>query len=263
MSIDECTTVTQANAEQKKERNSLLILTGNKGGVGKSTIAVLAADYMIRHGMGDKLIVGDCELNDLQRTFYKIAAKSGLVGEERTRVWSMATDEAFESFMDDVAAMSGQQIIVDTGANMLNLLTGQAAFLAENLDEIGADATIVFVVGPGSESTGALKAYIKALSKLERPFRTHAILMAPEELDQEAYDLMKPASDTVRQVMEGLGIETHFLGKIPERFFCEIMRGDCLPPSKLLDKWAGRMAAKRFSAWLRDELDPILAKIAA
>lgn len=255
--------VPQENAKKKKERNRLYILTGNKGGVGKSTVAVMTADYIIRHGMGDTLIVGDCELNDLQRTFYKICSKSGLVDESRTRVWSMATDEAFEAFMDDVMAMSGQRVLVDTGANMLNLLTDQAQFLAENLEDIGADATIIFVVGPGSESTGALKAYIKAITGLESPFRTHVIMMAPEELDQADYDLMKPEAATVRQVMEGLGIETHFLGKIPERFFCEVMRGECLPPSKLLEKWQGKMAAKRFSAWLRDELDPILAKIAA
>lgn len=263
MSIDtEEMAVPQANAV-KKEKTQLFILTGNKGGVGKSTIAVLTADYMIRHGLGDRLIVGDCEMNDLQRTFYKTCSKSGLVDESRSRVWSMATDEAFEAFMDDVATMSGQRVIVDTGANMLAMLTDQASFLSENLDEIDADATIIFVVGPGSESTGALKAYVKAISKLEKPFKTHAVLMAPEELDQSEYDLMKPEASTVRQVMEGLGITLHFLGKIPERFFTEIMRGECLPPSKLLEKWAGKMAAKRFAAWLRDSLDPILAKIAA
>lgn len=263
MSIDTGKIDPQTNAEQKMERNRLYILTGNKGGVGKSTIAVLTADFLIRHGKGDRLIIGDSELNDLQRTFYKIASKSGLIGEDQTRVWSMATDEGFEAFMDDVMAMSGQQVIVDTGANMLGLLTDQASFLAENLDEIGADACVIFVVGPGSESTGALKAYIKAVTKLEKPFRTHVVMMAPEDIPQEAYDLMKPESGTVRQVMEGLGIETHFLGKIPERFFSEIMRGDCLPPSKLLEKWNGKMAAKRFAAWLRDQLDPVLAKIAA
>lgn len=255
--------IPQANVELKKDRNQIYILTGNKGGVGKSTVAVLLADFEIRHGQGESLIVGDCEMNDLQRTFYKICSKSGLVGEEQTRVWSMATDEAFESFMDDVMAMSGKSVIVDTGANMLSMLTDQSAFLSENLEEIGSDATIVFIVGPGSESTGALKAYIKSISKLDRPFKTHVVLMAPEELDQSEYDLMKPEASTVRQVMEGLGITLHFLGKIPERFFTEIMRGECLPPSKLLEKWAGKMAAKRFAAWLRDSLDPILAKIAA
>lgn len=253
----------QADAGQGKAKSRLYILTGNKGGVGKSTVAVLLADWMIRHGRGDKLIVGDCELSDLQRTFYKICSKSGLVGEDQARVWSMATDEAFEAFMDDVMGMPGREIIVDTGANMLTLLTDQASFLAENLDDIGADATVIFVAGPGSESTGALKAYVKAVSKLDRPFRTHVVTMAPEEIERDAYDLMKPAGATVRQVMEGLGIETHFLGKLPERFFSEIMRGDCLPPSKLLEKWAGRMAAKRFAAWLRDRLDPVLARIAA
>lgn len=245
------------------ERNSLIITTGNKGGVGKSTVDTLLADYLIRNGHGDSLVIGDSEMSDLQRTFYSIMRNSGLVDESQAHVWSMADDEKFECFLDDVNGMSGKRIIVDTGANMLNLLTSQAEFLADNISEIHTDATILFIAGPGKESTDALMAYVEAIARLETPFVTHVIMMAGEELAREDYDLMKsPAAADLRKVLEVLKIKVHFLGKIPERFFVEIMRGDRLPPLKLMEKWQGKMASKRLAMYLKDVIDPIFAQIA-
>lgn len=246
-----------------KARNRLIITTGNKGGVGKSTTAVLLADYLLRKGLGEDLVIGDSEMSDLQRTFYSIMTKSGLVDQGQTHVWTMATDENFELFLDDLNGMAGKTVIVDTGANMLNLLTGQAAFLAENLNDIHTDAKILFVVGPGRESTDALMAYIQEIARLDAPFKTHVIMMAGEEIDKADYDLMKnPGAADLRGVLDVLKIKSHYLGKIPERFFVEIMRGDRLPPSRLLEKWQGKMASKRFAAWLRDVVDPIFGQIA-
>lgn len=236
-------------------KNLLLLITGNKGGIGKSYVSILIADYILRHFGREDLIIGDCEASDSQRTFCSCMLESALVLEEQIKIWSMRNDEDFERMMDAISLYNQKKIIVDTGANMLELLTNQIDFLAENMEEINTDVKIIFVIGPAEESTDAAREYLQAIFKYPA-IKSYFVLMSAEDLSQGDYHIIKsPEAQDVRQAIDQLKIPLHFIGKTPERFFMQIMREDRLPPSKLLEKLSGSMAAKRFMRWLTDVPD--------
>lgn len=235
------------------------IVTGNKGGVGKSLISMLLADYLIRHGLSDGLLCGDAEASDLQRTFARIMRASGLVGEDMIRAFDFMTDEGVETFIDEMGGMDGTAII-DTGANLQAYLTRQAAFLDDCREDMGGDVTIVFVASPAVESADALQEFL--MNAMGRGFRIRVVLTGPEDVAMEDYALFSnPNHDGTRMLLEDGKAKVHFLGMVPERFFQLMMRGERKVPARILEDLEGRAMRRRFLGWLTERVDPVMGEI--
>lgn len=238
---------------------NVLIITGNKGGVGKSMVSVLLADYMIRNGRANELLCGDAEASDLQRTFAAMMRGSGHVGEDAIRTFDFSSDEGMETFIDDMSDLDDRTAIIDTGANLQAYLTSQAGFLKECREDMKAEVTVIFVASPAEESATALQDF---MMKAGEGFRVRVILTGPEDIEAGDYALFRnPDYKGTLGWMEVMGVKFHFLGKIPERFFELMMRGDRKVPARILESLEGRSMKRRFAGWLSEKVDPVMAEI--
>lgn len=235
------------------------IVTGNKGGVGKSMISMLMADYMIRNGRAGDILCGDAEMSELQRTYGSQMKASGLVPHGMIRSYDFMSDKGMEDFIDDMGDLDGKTAIIDTGANLQGYLMKQAGFLADCRDDMGAELGVVFVVSPSEESAVALQDFVLNAGK---GFRMSVILTGPEDVAMGEYALFKnPEHDGTRMFLEKIGGKIHFLGTVPDRFFQLMMRGERKLPAKLLEDLEGRAIKRRFAGWISERVDPVMAEI--
>lgn len=235
------------------------IIAGNKGGVCKSTVSMLMADYVIRRGQAERLLCGDAEMTELQRTFGTQMRKSGLVDPGWIRAYDFMSDAGVEAFVDDVSGLAGYYSIIDTGANLQKHLLGQAGFLADCAGDMNGEITIVFIVSPAEESAAALQDFM--LSAGGR-FRIRVVLIGPEDIPAGEYALLKnDLYSGTRMVLEKKGCPIHFIGQIPERFFQLMMRDERKLPARILEDLEGKAMRRRFLGWLNERVDPVMGEI--
>lgn len=237
----------------------IFTVLGNKGGVGKSFISILLADYIIRHLSIENLIIGDAEMSNLQRTFYTTMTNCGLIDPKAAKIWEMNNARQFDKFLDDCSMEKGKTCIVDTGASMMEILTRQIDAISDTIDEANLGFNLVFVAGPSDDSERAAKSLIVSLKNIQN-IKTHFVLLdASDSMTMDNYAIYKTG---LVKTIERAGMPIHYMGKVPECIFSQIMREDKLPPCKLLERYENqRFARKRVCRWLNDVSDPIMSQI--
>ncbi len=242
-----------------KELNRLFTGTGNKGGVGKSFISIMLADYVIRTFGLERLSIGDAEISDIQRTFYTTMTRCGLIQPDAVKIWEMGNDRQFDRFLDDCSREDGRICVVDTGASMMEILNRQIGSISGILDEVNLEFNVVFVAGSSEDSERAAKSFLLSLAQAKN-VKAHFVLMDPADyMTMENYAIFRTG---LAKAIGKAGIPIHYIGKVPDCVFSQIMGEDRLPPCKLIERYEDqRFARSRICRWLNDVSDPIMRRI--
>jgi hypothetical protein len=235
----------------------IIIFTGNKGGVGKSFAAALAADYV--HRYGKNFIVGDSEAAKGQATFWNIMRH--VIPGDTIKSWRLGTDSGFATMLDDLEPLKGEDstAIIDTGASMLESLAKNLALLVAARDDLDIDIKVVFVAGPLPDSAVAARQYLKEQMNFDNPIKTHFLLLSPTGELQPEYAIA--SADDIQKGIAKTGGEILFLGTVRQDFFDHIMKEIKLPNEILRDAGTGYGTRKQLALWLSQVLDPVFSKI--
>lgn len=127
-----------------------VISTGDKGGVGKSTVTALLADYSLSHHTPATLIEGDVAIMDVAPRFKGVMPVYGVdlaAGDSMTEERITSLGETLEGFQDEQ-----NTILLNAPAGLSAAIDRAAPILRGLLDELGYQLVVVWVVGPDEAS---------------------------------------------------------------------------------------------------------------
>ncbi len=233
------------------------IVTGNKGGVGKSFLSIMFVDYLMRHDKA--FLVGDAEAATVQATTWNVMRRH--VDESVIRPWQLGNTAGFEALADEIERNADQDVtaIIDTGASMMDALAENLAFLSEVSSDLGADVGVVFVSGPLPDSVAAAREYLRAQKLLEKPVPTTFLLTSPTERLQDKYAITH--DEAIQKAIPTLNGRTAFLGPVRQEYFDDVMKNFRLPGVVLKDPETGYGYRKKLDMWLKAEFDGIASEI--
>lgn len=233
------------------------IVTGNKGGIGKSFVTLLLADYLVRNNLD--FLVGDAEASSGQATTWNVMRHN--IDETQIRAWSLCDSAGFEKMADElqVNAQKDMSVVVDTGASMLHSLNQNLDFLEAINQDLKLDIGIVFIAGPLPDSVVSTRDFLRTQKQLEKPLKTTFLLMSPDGKEQQEYAVMQ--DEKVQNAIEKQGANLAFLGTVRQDFFDEIMMKFQIPYKTLANNDVGYSFRKRLDMWVKMTVDPIAAKI--
>lgn len=233
------------------------IVTGNKGGIGKSFVTLLLTDYLIRNNLD--FLVGDAEASSGQATTWNVMRRH--IPEAKIRPWSLSDSSGFEKMADELQdnAQKDMSVVVDTGASMLHSLNQNLDFLQAIQQDLKLDIGIVFVAGPLPDSVVSVRDYLRTQKQLEKPLKTTFLLMSPDGKEQQEYAVMQ--DENVQNAIEKQGANMAFLGTVRQDFFDEIMMKFQIPCKILANIDASYSFRKRLDMWIKSTVDPIAAQI--
>jgi len=234
------------------------IVTGNKGGVGKSFISIMLADYLLRHD-DNTFIVSDSEKATGQATTWNVLRR--YLPEDRIKFWELGKSSGFEALADDLQRHAAEDVIaiVDTGASMMNELAANLGFLRNVQDALGIDVGIVFVAGPLPDSAVAARDFLRQQKQLDKPIETTFLLTSPTEANQNSFQITQDAN--IQEAIPKYSGRTVFLGPVRQEYFDGVMKDFRLPHAVLKDQKAGFGYRMRFDGWLKTTFDPLAAQI--
>lgn len=239
--------------------NELFIVTGNKGGVGKSFLSSLLADYVIRTSPAS-LVVSDSEASGGQSTFWNIMRNDPLVKEDEILHWNLGKESGFEQMANDIEQMKDKKIIVDTGASMLSMLTANTSFIAEIQKALDCNVTVVFVVGSLPDSAVAARQYMKAIHETEdNKIKSHFVMISPTENNPSNFVFYN--EDDIQKAIKKLSMTSHFYGTVRQSFFDLTMKERRLPNQILSDSSMPFGTRTKYSQWVKGYSDGVIGDI--
>lgn len=139
-----------------ENRNKKLILVhGDKGGVGKSTLAGLAIDYAIQHFGQVAVVEGDEKIDDVSSRFAGVAGVQGFMVDLAR---PDASEESVIALFDELeGAGLPDVVVVNTPASASSTLDRQAKVLVEAAHDMGYSVHVAWMLGP-DDSSAALSA---------------------------------------------------------------------------------------------------------
>ena len=130
-------------------RKTILVVHGDKGGVGKSTLAALCVDYCIDQFGACAVVEGDSKIDDVARRFGGTAGVSGyLVDLARAD----ASEDAAVRLFEELERANAAHVIVNTPASASSTIDAQADLIVPAAHELGYTVTVAWLVGAGEES---------------------------------------------------------------------------------------------------------------
>lgn len=233
------------------------IITGNKGGIGKSFVTLLLADYLVRNNLD--FMVGDAEASSGQATTWNVMRRH--ISDAQIKEWALSDSAGFEKMADElqINSQKDMSVIVDTGASMLHSLTQNLDFLEAIKQDLKLDIGIVFVAGPLPDSVVAVRDYLRTQKQIEKPLKTTFLLMSPDGKEQQEYAVMQ--DEKVQDAIKKQGANVAFWGTVRQDFFDEIMMKFQIPCKILANLETGYSFRKRLDMWVKSTVDPIAAQI--
>lgn len=239
--------------------NELFIVTGNKGGVGKSFLSSVLADYVLRTEP-EKLIISDSEAAGGQSTFWNIMRNDKRIDEAKILHWNLGNEKGFEEMANAVEAMTDKKIVVDTGASMLSMLTANTDFMTEIQNALNCRIKIIFAVGALPDSAVAARQYIKAIHETkDNKIESHFVMISPTENEPENFVFYN--EDDIQKAIKKLGMTMHFFGSARQDFFDFTMKERILPSAVLADLSKPFGTRTKYSMWLKGPCDHVIGNI--
>ena len=238
--------------------NEIFIVTGNKGGVGKSFLAAMLADYILRTAPAT-LICSDSEAAEGQATFCNILLHNKDLVSGEIMNWNLGVDSGFEEMANAIEKIEDKKIVIDTGASMLSALTKNIYFLSELQKITACKIKIIFVVGALPDSAVSARQYIScihdaAVSKID----SHFILISPTEDAPEKYIFYNKTD--IKNALEKLKMKLHFYGSVRQDFFDFTMKDLKLPKAILANAVIPLGTRIKYHKWL-EQSDAVIGKI--
>jgi len=134
----------------------IFVSHGEKGGVGKSTIAALVADRALAAGMKLAVVETDNSIPDVQARFEGNANVT--LGRLALGADPEAAISRLGSWLERQASNGIEAVVINTPAAASEVFDRQAEVLGAVVDELEADLTACFAMGPSAEAVKIFEA---------------------------------------------------------------------------------------------------------
>jgi hypothetical protein len=138
---------------------TILVVHGDKGGVGKSTYATLAADWLLRQFGAVAVVEGDETIFDVAPRF---DGRTGATCLAVDLARPDASEDAIVALLSEIERAGGDShIVINTPASASKTLDAQADIIAPAIADMGYQLLVAWMVDVGEDS-----AVLSASSKL-------------------------------------------------------------------------------------------------
>lgn len=240
---------------------SLFLVTGNKGGCGKTPISTYLIDYLIRKDVDKRnILIVDCESAESQATLTRILSQS--YKQDKVYNINLSYEQGYEELISLVMENDCEYCIVDTGAGLLGELKRNLDLLSP-LSEYNIFIHIVFVVGPTPESTAAARSFLYENKKFH--ITTTFVLLAPPvenilKLKDTDFDFKK--AEDIKDLIDKPFYNVLFIPTIRQDLFDKTHIEGHLPNIILKsDKLLSIPTKIRFSNFIKNYIDPVMNEI--
>ena len=131
----------------------IVIVHGDKGGVGKSTFSGLLADYFLQKFGHCVLVEGDRKIPDVARRFEGVEGVDGkLVDLARPDL----SEEALVALFNEIEN-SGDFVVINLPAGASSTIDAQSAILFPAAEELGFEVSVAWLIGQEEDSIRLLQ----------------------------------------------------------------------------------------------------------
>lgn len=129
---------------------NILIVHGDKGGIGKSTYAGLAIDYLIQLGEGDVIVIeGDKKIDDVSRRYQEVTGVTGMLVDLARPDFS---EEAILGLFEEIERVGGNHIVINLPASGSSTIDAQAEIIMPTVRSLGYEVYVSWLVGADEDS---------------------------------------------------------------------------------------------------------------
>jgi hypothetical protein len=130
---------------------TLLFVHGDKGGVGKSTYAALAVDYLLEKYETVTVVEGDRKIPDIAERFADVDNVTGILTDLARP--DRAEDAVIKLFEEIERSGASEHVVVNTPASASSTIDSKADLLIPVAHEMGYQVLVVWMVGKGDISS--------------------------------------------------------------------------------------------------------------
>jgi NAD(P)-dependent dehydrogenase (short-subunit alcohol dehydrogenase family) len=128
----------------------MIFVHGDKGGVGKSTLAALIVDYALHSGLATALVEGDLTIRDVAPRFENTAASIIDVDLARPDLSEDAIVALFSAVEEHLG--DAEIVVINTPASSSATLDKQAEIIAPTIAEMGFSLRVAWMIDVGEDS---------------------------------------------------------------------------------------------------------------
>lgn len=128
---------------------TILIVHGDKGGVGKTTYASLAIDYLLNKYGAATVIEGDKKIADVLARYVGVSGVKGLTVDLARPDLS---EEAIIGLFAKIEEIGGDHIVINCPASASGTIDAQAEIIMPAAQELGYQVIVAWLMGPGEDS---------------------------------------------------------------------------------------------------------------
>ena len=131
----------------------LVIVHGDKGGVGKSTFAGLTVDYFLERTGKCVVVEGDKKIPDVAARFGGVP---GVVGKIVDLARPDLSEEAIVALFSEIEKIGGDHVVINLPAGASSTIDAQSEILYPAAHELGFEVCIAWILGSGEDSVRLL-----------------------------------------------------------------------------------------------------------
>ncbi len=232
---------------------NLTIVTGNKGGIGKSFISTMLVDYMLRYNK--KFYALDSETSSIQATFAKNLHQ--YISSDNFKNLNIQTQAQTEELVSDLDAHKNEEgiYIMDTGASSLDKLVENLSFFGDVKKALSIDISLTFLVSPYTDSVVAAKTLLKALRTMQEPLKVNFLIFSATGMVQNDFAFEQDVR--LQEVITELSCSKFYLPTIRQDYFDLVMQEHILPSAYIANINTPFGTRLRLESWLKGTFDPI------
>ena len=132
-----------------KAIKTLLIIHGDKGGNGKSTLSVLAADFAIEQFGRVAIVEGDAKINDVARRFAGVPEVAGYLVDLARQD---ASEDAAVRLFEEMERSGAEHVIINTPASASSTIDAQADLILPAARDLGYRIVVGWMIGADEDS---------------------------------------------------------------------------------------------------------------
>lgn len=132
-------------------KKSILVVHGDKGGIGKSTYAGLAIDYLTSRTNDGSVIVieGDKKIDDVARRYQGIEGVSGMLVDLARPDFS---EEAILALFEEIERADGKHVVINLPASASSTIDAQAEIVMATVRNLGYEIYVAWLIGRDEDS---------------------------------------------------------------------------------------------------------------
>ena len=128
----------------------ILIVHGDKGGVGKSTYAGLAIDYLIQKGDESVIVIeGDKKIDDVARRYQGMAGVTGMIVDLARPDFS---EEAILGLFEEIERAGGKNVVINLPSGGSSTIDAQAEIVIPTVRSLGYEVYVAWLIGADEDS---------------------------------------------------------------------------------------------------------------